>query len=478
MLCVFPVFAGDTFLLINLLKWIKQLGGCEHHRALIVADASLPWHHAECIVHYAGQSFDEVDFITNGQAVNGWIPGSNSLWVAAAEHCKKLDVAAWCWMEPDAIPLRKDWADVLEHAFNNTVGDFLAAQYECKQPGLPAKMMSGIGVYPADAIDYFRFTNEAFDVQLSRTAIDYCTHTPLIQHFWGPTRELPPTFRMNKTNAPVNTFTLADLDPHAVVFHRSKDGTLIDLLRASIGLSFPPELMVVLPPCHKDAAAMLKALLWMWELDGQNQFDCLLSYDTTLGGSMLNQLTEAAARAFRSVSQYEYPRPRVERAPDACNVAFQHSAQHMMSRFARPWLWFEADCVPLKPSWLPMLWQEYHNCGYPVMGPIIPGMGHMNGTAIYPADFPTVSPRAMSSTTSSWDVDMTNDLVGKTHDASRIFCHRWGMVNGSLHTSQGPPAHFSSPLAVDQWIPPGAVIFHRCKDGSLIDQLRAKKYKQ
>lgn len=41
MLCVLPVCRADVFLLFNLLKWIKQLGGCAGQRALIVADAGL-----------------------------------------------------------------------------------------------------------------------------------------------------------------------------------------------------------------------------------------------------------------------------------------------------------------------------------------------------------------------------------------------------------------------------------------------------
>ena len=113
------------------------------------------------------------------------------------------------------------------------------------------------------------------------------------------------------------------------------------------------------------------------------------------------------------------------------------------------------------------------------MGPVVPGMGHMNGTAIYPPGFANLAPHAMAAGMgTAFDSEMTPDLVGRTHDCSRSWCHAWGLVNGVLHPSTGPPPHFASTLAVDQWIPPDAVIFHRCKDGSLIDQLRAKKLAQ
>jgi hypothetical protein len=473
MLCVFPVYAGDAFLLLNLLRWIKQLGGCPGHSALIVADAGLPWNHAEDIITLVSESFDHTDFITNGQSVAGWIPGSNSLWYTAAKFCA-TDVVGWLWLEPDAVPLKPGWLDALDRAYDGTVSDFLASIYSCNRLDCPLTMMTGVAIYPDNAIAFYKDVVEAFDVQLSRTAIDFVEDTHLIQQFWGQPG-LPPTFRPTKNGAPLHAFTLADLNPEAVLFHRNKDGTLIELLRAQAGIPAPPPLLVALPVCVKDAAIMVKALDWMVELDGQNQFDCLLSYDPTLGPVWLSRLRESASRAFRTVHEFSYPRPVREIWPDACNISFQSTAHHIQAIHHRPWLWFEADCVPLKPDWLPALWLEYQNCGYPVMGPIIPEAGHMNGTGLYPANFANLSPRAMSAVEVSWDTSMTPDLVGKVHDCSRLFCHRWGMVDGQLHPSSGPPAHFSTTLSVDLWIPPEAVLFHRCKDGSLVDQLRAKK---
>jgi hypothetical protein len=222
---------------------------------------------------------------------------------------------------------------------------------------------------------------------------------------------------------------------------------------------------------------MIKCLDWMVELDSQNQFDCLIAHDPTLGPAWLSRLRPAAQRAFRQVNEFVYPRPVRENWPDAADTAFQATAQHIQAVHHRPWFWFEADCVPLKPGWLPSLWLEYQNCGQPIMGSVVPGMGHINGTAIYPPNFANLSPRAMAAGGgTAWDTDMTPDLVGRTHDCSRSFFHAWGQAaDGSLHPCSGPPPHFGSTLAVDKWIPRDAVLFHRCKDGSLIDQLRAKK---
>ena len=57
-------------------------------------------------------------------------------------------------------------------------------------------------------------------------------NTPLIQHFWGKP-DLAPTFREVKgEHDPENTIPMGFIKPEAVLWHRSKDGTLIDLLRA------------------------------------------------------------------------------------------------------------------------------------------------------------------------------------------------------------------------------------------------------
>jgi hypothetical protein len=57
--------------------------------------------------------------------------------------------------------------------------------------------------------------------------------TDLIQSYYGQ-RDLAPTFvakREEGKTYPINTFDLSKLDKNAVLFHRCKDGSLIDALR-------------------------------------------------------------------------------------------------------------------------------------------------------------------------------------------------------------------------------------------------------
>ncbi len=72
---------------------------------------------------------------------------------------------------------------------------------------------------------------------------------------------------------------MANIWPEAVVFHRNKDGSLIELLRRNMKLSAPGNFIVVLPFCNLDALQLLKNLDWMKRLGTPKSHDCLLSVD-------------------------------------------------------------------------------------------------------------------------------------------------------------------------------------------------------
>lgn len=481
MLCVFPTYKGDIDLLVSLLLWTKEIGGCKNHSALIVADAGISWDDCQNLVSIAGQSFSEVKLTVNESSVSGWINGSNSLWKTTAIYCKEKKIDGWLWMETDCVPLKSGWLDLIDVEYKEKKIPFLGCVYSCSQEGLPKELISGIAVYPMDAIDYFKDeSNVAFDVQLSRHEHfkTLMGHTNLIQHFWGE-MDLPPTFQIQKVSgSPKNVFTMQNLKPEAVIFHRVKDGSLIRILRQRTSVEPENPLLIVLPVCNKDAHMMLKSIEWMLELHGKTKFDCLISYDTSIGKFWKDRVISVAGMVFKTVYEMSYPRPMKEVWPDACNIAFQSAARHIQIFHKRPWLWFEADCVALKSNWMDIFQSRYLSCGKPVMGAVVKGMWHLNGTAVYPKNFWSLSPSAMNTVDTAWDTVMMNDLHDKYTDASDILCHRWGMVNGELSHTEGDAPHFAHASLVESLIPKTAAMFHRCKDGSLVDRLREMKRKK
>lgn len=233
------------------------------------------------------------------------------------------------------------------------------------------------------------------------------------------------------------------------------------------------KMRVVLPVCERDCRLMLHNLDWQYELDGRKDYDCVLCADGELSVEMIAELERAAWRTYAEVNTLVYPTAPHPQWPHGPNWAFQQSARYMQAG-ARPWFWMEPDCTPLRPGWLDRWNHEYNIRKKAIMGVLVPGMGHCNGTAVYPANFPKLSPKSMTCTSAAWDGVMREETIRHTHDASDLMCHVWGIDKGQAKPFGGEPAHFSSYNQVEAWVNPRAILFHRAKDPSLIERLREK----
>lgn len=233
-------------------------------------------------------------------------------------------------------------------------------------------------------------------------------------------------------------------------------------------------IQVVLPVCTKDCGLMLDNLRWQRELDGIKDFSCVLSADDSTPKDIVDELEDAAWETFLSVKVYYYDTAPNPAWPNGPNWAFQHAALYMMG-LGSAWFWMEPDCLPIRPGWLKIWNMEYWLHRKPIMGVIVPGMGHCNGTAVYPANFPKLSPSAMTCTNDAWDGVMRWDTIKLTHDVPRLLCHVWGIENGIAVPFGGETAHFKTQHDVFRWVDLNAILFHRAKDSSLIDRLRELK---
>lgn len=233
----------------------------------------------------------------------------------------------------------------------------------------------------------------------------------------------------------------------------------------------PKHIRVVLPVCKKDMGLMLHNLKWQRELDVRKDYDCVLSLDGSLTPDEIVDIESAAWDTFEWVETYVYPTAPRSSWPQAPNWAFQHTARHM-KQGNRPWFWMEADCVPLQPDWLDALNAEYFNCRKPMMGVVVQGMGHCNGTAIYPPNFCDISRKAMRCVDVAWDGEMKSDTIHLTHNVPHLMCHVWGIKNGRAVPSGGDAAIFKNWSDVKRWVDLKAVVFHRSKNETLINQLR------
>jgi len=460
---------GDADQALALLEFIGQLGGCQEYSALLVIDAAVDW--AKCVdaLTLANRAFRDARIITAGSPVTGWPAGANSLWLAAANHCS--EVTSFLWLEPDAIPLKRGWLVSIDKMRKGS--RYFGHIYPYREQVM--QVMSGIAVYPADAIDLIGPCIEAqpakaWDVSSAEAVIPHATNTKLIHHFYGE-KDLAPTFVENRTSdTRRNAFTLDQLPPEAVIYHRNKDGTLMGLLRKKFNITTSDNFVVALPFCTLDVLQLIKNLTWMKTLGTAKTHDCLLSFDRTTNSLTVQQVKALAKEVFCNVHQTTYYIPQGTGFPQT--YAWQHAAR-TMQKFDRPWLWLEADAIPLKKQWLSVLQTVYDNCRMPFAGPIVGKGMHMNGTpSIFPANTPDLLPRTMSHTNNAFDVEYKDEMEGKVKDIGHIAVAYWGIKNGMLNALEGEAPNFppGSNHLINQ-IPKTAVVFHRDKSGSLIDRL-------
>lgn len=228
-------------------------------------------------------------------------------------------------------------------------------------------------------------------------------------------------------------------------------------------------MIVVVPFCSKDAALAVKVLRWAAKLDGHVPFKALLVHDNEVQADGVRIAAEAY---FASVDEYQCTAwPGQHKSwPYPQNHQYQETASYFYSKGIRePWFWWEPDATPLKKGWLQAIADEHAKGGKPYTGHIVgPPYGHMTGVGVYPWNVINYSAAAMSATSMPWDVASRDDMIKHVHQANHLIQHIW--------ERNGAPLSFSSKADADSVLSDTAVIFHRCKDGTLIDVLNGEPF--
>lgn len=224
---------GDIALARANLQWLHQLCGRLPHGCLLTLDHAVSWSDASDLIQLAQNVFQRVEVVAGDEPWEGWPAGPNYLFRLSAQYLQNRSIGPWFFYEPDCFAIKPDFLDQLEAAYRTAKTLFMGAVMEAHEPNLPQHYMAGVGVYPHDAWKHMEPAwddSRAFDVATARVVVPMAAHTPLIQHYWG-IKDLPPVFAETKTkDSPKNTFTLENLNKEAVVFHRTKGTSLIELL--------------------------------------------------------------------------------------------------------------------------------------------------------------------------------------------------------------------------------------------------------
>jgi hypothetical protein len=224
---------------VKLAEWIRDLGVAGSHDISLVrndCDSSgviEPLHGlfgtvGEYTPHENGRSFRRRE----GQdRINNWPQGPNAMWRCTAWNIFNGCKRHWLWLEPDAIPTRATWLDEIDAAYREAVTRrkiFLGA----RGASTTVECMNGVAVYPGQVFSFMEpmllAQEVAWDLAGAAPMIQHGVISPLFQHVYR-VKDRKPRFPED----------MALLDPQAAIFHRDSEGTLIDVLRATLGRPMP-----------------------------------------------------------------------------------------------------------------------------------------------------------------------------------------------------------------------------------------------
>jgi hypothetical protein len=232
-----PYCKTDAPLATRLLNWIKELDGHLDHHLLLVADSGVPVEIKRALDEL-GKSIFSTAYTIEPKCPEvlgeNYHPAAARMFERTAYHIDQALKWNWLWMEPDCVPLQHGWLDALSEAYENCPKRFMGAVHKTNQLDVPPTVMFATAIYPNCAheeLKQFCDGKTAFDMAFSPYVVPRAQNTNLIFHAFGAPGDAP---RFKEVKAPEdgpNVGTLSVLPSKAVLFHRNKDGSLIELLR-------------------------------------------------------------------------------------------------------------------------------------------------------------------------------------------------------------------------------------------------------
>jgi hypothetical protein len=196
---------------------------------------------------------------------------------------------------------------------------------------------------------------------------------------------------------------------------------------------------------------------WLRALGGLEKTTLYLSATPNVSGRQLKAFLDILEPALGSVD-FEYYSGEDPGYPAGANRIFLFTLRRS-SASGHPTLWVESDWIPLVPDWLAQLTADYAAQGKPFYGPHLKiyDIPHMNGTAIYPANWDQITELAKAPDLHPWDTWSRHTVVGQK-------------LSYDTPLMQHSFDHGSFPRDLDT-LEPEAIAYHPCKDGSLIRHL-------
>lgn len=224
------------------------------------------------------------------------------------------------------------------------------------------------------------------------------------------------------------------------------------------------DVVCVVPVSNGDAGLAIELFEWMADLGGHPDHTCVVWTQHGMADRLKKTLVASAEDAWGSVILGSTPFDLYDEGwPRGANWMFSTVAQWCYEQ-RLDFMIVEPDAVPLKPQWFQQIVGEYRRCGRPFMGTVEDARekcpAHMPGNAVYPWNVWEYG--TIGNMTVAWDVALAEVIMDDMAVTRRIQ-QFWGIT--------GLPPSFPDRESL-KIIKPEAMLFHRCKNGSLIRQLR------
>lgn len=148
-------------------------------------------------------------------------------------------------------------------------------------------------------------------------------------------------------------------------------------------------MIVVVPFDSEDAVRAERLMDCCYWISGKKPVGhCLLVAGSDVHPEYRLKVRIAAEIAFESVDMMELNSVQGDTKPHKINSVFRQAARYVVDCYQHPFLWLEADNLPLKSNWLKALFREYDKQPRRYLGRFMQAKSgrFLSRTAIYPAN--------------------------------------------------------------------------------------------
>lgn len=232
--------------------------------------------------------------------------------------------------------------------------------------------------------------------------------------------------------------------------------------------------MIFLLPFHGgDVMQAERWLGWVYELGGCRGHSIVLMPAKEL--PEIDALRESAGRSFDHVDVLR-DAEGINGHPEGPNAMMRQAVWHMQTSNLGPWTNIEPDCIPRESGWADQWQREYIAFGKPFMGELRPAHDvvpdYLTGNMVLPKDALLQAPMLGRRGLSKDGIELAFDIVAAAQTLPKA--HLTKLLQQVPKNPDGSSHTFPDQTSLSL-LRPGAIFFHPCKDGTLIDRLREQK---